>query len=518
MKVELLKEPKIEFANQLLSTEPKQGIATSGFYSKTNFTHRSEIHFGVIGTKQNVEDLLEWINSLSKNIEPTGKEVKISSNASIDKEGEVNLFSGLESEENLEILDEDVKRIVINKKLNPTFPGFRKETCFNCEFQNNPDNNSFVKKNEIDKIFKSQLSKIEKADSIITLYHLAFKAMLENSISIPDVCFIPIPSKVFKLLGSIPSGNKFVNFRRKLKASLLGVKNSIPVQLILEDTIKENKKSLQDKSMIAWNFCVAQYYKVNGIPWSLTEIDMNTCFIGISFHKIVDSDDNSMRASVAQAFNKNGRGLIFVGEKFKWDSAITKNSAPHLTHDYAKSLISKVLEKYIAFNNNMFPSRVVIHKTTDFWDSIRHKDYAEVEGLKIGIKEVIGDSVEIDLVTIKSSTGKLLRTQGKYPVLRGTLLKIDDVTGILYSTGYVPFYETYPGLYAPHPLSIDIYEGESTLKKVCKEILALSKMNFNNCDYYGSLPITLTFSKKVGEIIGYLPNDVEAPDKYYYYM
>lgn len=60
--------------------------------------------------------------------------------------------------------------------------------------------------------------------------------------------------------------------------------------------------------------------------------------------------------------------------------------------------------------------------------------------------------------------------------------------------------------------------GESTLRQVCEEILALSKLNFNNCNYYSSLPITLTFSQKVGEVIQYIPEDIEPPNRYYYYM
>ncbi len=31
-------------------------------------------------------------------------------------------------------------------------------------------------------------------------------------------------------------------------------------------------------------------------------------------------------------------------------------------------------------------------------------------------------------------------------------------------------------------------------------------MNFNNCSYFDSLPITVRFSKKVGEILQYLPD------------
>lgn len=514
MKVELLGEPYIEFGNQFLFSDPKQGIKTGGFFSITNSTHRSEIHFGVIGTNQNIEDLIEWVDQFKNSIQPTAN-VQKQRKATTIEDGIVEdiLFDDSEFE-----VSEQESETIINQKLNPTFPGFNKDTCFRSELVNTSVNNISIRKTEIEKILKGSQTKTDKADALITLYRLAFKQLLDESISRPDVCFIIVPTKIFDLLGSIRIGNTFINFRRKLKATLLAENSVIPVQIILEDTIRGTKKELQDSSMIAWNFVVAQYYKVNGIPWSLTDIDTDTCFIGISFHRVINSEKNEMRSSVAQAFNKNGRGLIFVGKQFLWDERNIGERAPHLTHDYAKDLISKVLQRYIRQNEGVPPKRVVIHKTTDFWNSYIHKDYCEVEGLKAGIKEELGDTTEVDLVTIKSAEEKLLRVQGKYPVMRGTLLRIDDEEGILYTTGYVPYLETFPGMATPHPISISIYEGESTLKKVCSEILALTKMNFNNCGFYDSLPITLIFSRKVGEIIQYLPEGVEPPDKYYFYM
>lgn len=41
MKIELLDEPLIEFAEDFLCDDPKKGIMTTGFYSISNNTHRS---------------------------------------------------------------------------------------------------------------------------------------------------------------------------------------------------------------------------------------------------------------------------------------------------------------------------------------------------------------------------------------------------------------------------------------------------------------------------------------------
>ncbi|OGU35533.1 MAG: hypothetical protein A2068_11645 [Ignavibacteria bacterium GWB2_35_6b] len=511
MKLELINEPLIEFGNDFLCDDPKMGITIGGFFSLSNQSHRSEIHYSVIGTKGNTELFIDWINNLKSPIE-SKSEIVINDTLSIS-DGEIKSF--FDDEDNFhEILNENIQ----NKKLNPDFPGFNKESIFKSEFLNNTSNNISIKNSDIDEIIESKQKKLEKIDLICSIFEGAFVNLAENCINKPDICFIIIPEKIFDKLGSVPFGKQHINFRRKLKSLLISKNFEIPTQFILESTITGNKRQLQDMSMIAWNFVVAQYYKTkNCIPWALTDIDKDSCYIGISFHKILNSENNVLRSSVAQAFNRQGNGLVFIGKQFEWDQAKTKVSSPHLRYDYAKDLVQEILENYILINNHT-PSRVVIHKTTDFWNVSDSELFCEAEGFKDGIKNKLGDHTEIDLVTIKSSDFKLLRSVGKYPVPRGLLCKMDESWGVLYSTGYIPYYETYPGVYIPQPLDIKIFEGESTLRNVCREILSLTKMNFNNCSYYDGLPITLRFAKKVGEIIQYLPDGSIPPNKYFYYM
>jgi hypothetical protein len=526
MKVELLKEPNLEFGNDFVSDDPKLGLSVGGFFSTANKTHRSEINIGVIGTNSNIEDTLEWIKQFENYIEANDEDIEIKNDSTI-VDGEV-----LDDSDDMEDSDDVVQPLftleatekeeiekVKNKRLNPDFIGFSKESNFKCEFQNDEANNITIKEADLKSIIsRKDLKGYEKSVSIAELYVAAYEKLITTSISKPNSCIIVIPSNVFKTCSSVTMGpGKFFNFRRYLKARLIGLKDSIPVQILLEDTILKKRKSIQDLSMQAWNFCVANYYKNNCTPWTLSLKDRNTCFIGISFHKVVDAEESYMKASIAQAFNYEGKGIIFVGKKFKWDDRKNKTKAPHLTYEYAKTLITDVINEYKKYND-VLPNRIVVHKTTDFWSVASHEEYAEVEGLKDGIKSVLSDAVSVDLVTIKSSETKLLRKQGMYPVIRGTLFTLDKSTGVLYTTGYIPIYETFPGVHIPRPIEVSIYEGETTLKKVSQEILALTKLNFNNCNYYDSLPITLRFAQKVGEIIQYMDDESLPPNKYFYYM
>lgn len=542
MKIELLKEPFLEFGNDFVSDDPKMGISIGGFFSKSSRTHRSELHYSIIGTNTNTEAVKAWINQFENAIEATREDREVVREAAIvdgevidnilNMEDDSSLFRDLAIESNPEIKqvisdiieasENDIPQTisVINKKRNPDFPGFNSGPPFSCSFVNDDSNNITIMESQLTQLMNDkELKMLDKMIRICDLYINAYKFIIEKSVSKPDVCFIAISTKIYKRFASLPFRNgKYFNLRRYLKAQMITIPGAIPVQIVLEDTFMGTRRSLQDLSMTAWNFCVGNYYKNAGTPWSLTLKDRNTCFIGISFHRVISSENNMMRSSVAQAFNYEGKGIIFVGEQFEWDSNKAGTPAPHLQYDYAKKLISAVIEEYKTFNKNLPPSRIVIHKTTDFWDSTSHPDYAEVEGLKDGIRSALGERVEIDLVAIKSASIKLLRPDGNYPVMRGTLLHLDTVTGVLYTTGYVPYYETFPSAHIPHPLEINIYEAESSLKKIAEEILALTKMNFNNCNYYNSLPITIQFAQQVGEIIQYIDEGQQVPNKYFYYM
>jgi Transposase IS116/IS110/IS902 family len=105
-----------------------------------------------------------------------------------------------------------------------------------------------------------------------------------------------------------------------------------------------------------------------------------------------------------------------------------------------------------------------------------------------------------------------------YPAKRGTLLTISETEGVLYTRGTVDFYKTYPGQYVPSPLKITVYEQDSSLEALCDEILGLTKMNWNNTQMDGRLPITLECAKKIGDIMKYVSINEKPQVSYSFYM
>ncbi len=111
-----------------------------------------------------------------------------------------------------------------------------------------------------------------------------------------------------------------------------------------------------------------------------------------------------------------------------------------------------------------------------------------------------------------------MRSKGIYPPLRGTVVELGQDKYLIYTKGWVSFYGTYPGLRVPAPLEIVEHYGDSDRKKLCKEILALTKMNWNSADFSIREPITLAYAREVGQILAYVPEEVIPRPEYLYYM
>ena len=106
----------------------------------------------------------------------------------------------------------------------------------------------------------------------------------------------------------------------------------------------------------------------------------------------------------------------------------------------------------------------------------------------------------------------------KYPPLRGSLLVLDEREMVLYTRGSVPFFETYPGKYIPRPLRIRAEDTEQTPQYLAREILALTKMNWNNTQFDGSVPVTLRASRQCSSVLRYCSEARSIEPRYSYYM
>ena len=303
---------------------------------------------------------------------------------------------------------------------------------------------------------------------------------------------------------------KSYDFRNSLKGKVM--KHGIPIQIIKESTMHqilnyEKLKKIQKENPAAfsWNFSTALYYKANGKPWRLAKLRQDTCYIGISFFVDKLHPNKEIQISMAQVFTHNGEGLVLRGSEVEVNEH-TKQA--YLKKDQASALMKRALVKYIE-KSKRNPSKVVIHKSSTFSPE-------EQEGFNEAIYEL--GNIQKDFVAIRPTHSwvNFLRL-GSFPVLRGTMIDIDEHEFLLYTSGYSPRIRSYAGHRVPNPLRI-IHNGDSGKDEVAKEILGLTKLNWNTTSFSTFLPITIRFAYEVGKILSELKDDKDLQDHYRFFM
>ena len=71
----------------------------------------------------------------------------------------------------------------------------------------------------------------------------------------------------------------------------------------------------------------------------------------------------------------------------------------------------------------------------------------------------------------------------------------------LFTRGFIPRLNTSSSLEIPNPLHIKITRGTANIETVMRDILALTKLNYNSCIFGDGLPVTLRFSDSIGNIL-----------------
>jgi len=285
-----------------------------------------------------------------------------------------------------------------------------------------------------------------------------------------------------------------------------GMRIGIPLQLIRESTLRPDtfkKRRLQDSATAAWNITTAMYYKAGGHPWRMPVTNAGTCYVGIAFFQD-RATTSGMRASVAQIFSASGEGLVMRGDPF---DIVPGDWTPHLTAEGAERTLRGLLKIYEE-QRLAPPERVVIHKTSRFTANEEN-----------GFRAALGSIKNVDFVAIAPPEQGSLRALrfGEYPALRGTTLRLESERWLLYTNGYVPYLRTYPGPHVPLPIEVLEMHGLTPEDTLLREIMVLSKLNWNSAAFASALPITLLFAKRVGAILAELPPG-EGRHEYRFYM
>ena len=288
------------------------------------------------------------------------------------------------------------------------------------------------------------------------------------------------------------------DFRRALKAAVMA--HRTPIQIVTNNLLSD-ETAHQDAATRAWNSNVAIFYKAGGLPWRLRLEGPETCFVGLSFHHLRTSRRHLVYSSVAQAFSTDGDGFALRGESVERPD-FASGRFLHLSERQAASLGCRIVTAY-RDRTGREPARIVLHKTTQFNDDERR-----------GFLNAFAAIPITEFVNIVQSDSRLVQ-RSAYPPKRGTLCQING-SAFLFTTGFIPEWNTYPGVHVPVPVRIRTDRGVDRMRAAV-ELLGLARMNWNSAfDTTGS-PITLRFAREVGGIMAELL-DREPEPSYRFYM
>lgn len=303
------------------------------------------------------------------------------------------------------------------------------------------------------------------------------------------------------------------DFHRQVKARLL--KLNYTSQLMRETTLAPdnfknkagyNTRRLQDPATVAWNFATGLYYKTQPMPpWRLANIRPGVCYIGLVF-KLLPNHPQDHACCAAQMFLSEGDGVVFRGANGPWK---TNEHEFHLKEPDAKKLLTTVLDTYKE-KHGAYPKELFIHGKTTFSD----EEWKAFEEIAPKGTNLVG-------IRIRSTGGEVkLFRDGDYPVLRGTAMVLNEKNAYLWTSGFLPRLDTYIGPETPNPLFVTILRstGETPkLATVLSDIMGLTKINYNACNFNDGLPVTIRFAEKVGDILvmGSAKDAERQPFKFY---
>lgn len=391
----------------------------------------------------------------------------------------------------------------------PPFPSMGPDSPFKASFNLQSRWEQTLKQEDIDIIQETRRAS-DSVDFLLDTLDKQLKFLKRRTDPPPDVVVISLPSEVVEACtkpgvdkAKMKAGN--TDFHDRIKT--FGLKYDIPTQLIRPSTLHFNNQG-QEKAEVAWNLAVGMLYKSReGKPWKVAELEETTCYAGISFYRERHGNRNKTHASLAQVFLSTGESFVIWGDPAMNDSSRENN---HLTTESARDIVNQILDQYQRTRNHR-PSRLVLHKTSRFQEE-------ETKGFKQAAEEI----PELDFVTIRDGDGIRLFPNTDYPPLRGTMMHPKGTNKyFLYTQGYVPSLETYPGPRIPTPITVEPDSEVSTTspRQLCREILSFTKLDWNTSDFCKKRPVTIRVAKAVGAILAESKNrDIKIKPQYYYYM
>lgn len=498
--VVILPEPPLEFRYGQSVVHPRDGLSIFGPFDADLPSHPARISYGLVGTPEGTEAFAQFATRIR-----------------------------------MPVMDEDKD---LDRRLWPIFPGF--EAAFGAQWPTRSTTKFELDANALNSaVIDKDANK--RAGSVVDAYLHGIERIVARDEDVtviicvvPDIVYLNCrpksrvaegtgfslksKQKRIRARGQIDLFDSYdpihyqfsVDFRRQIKARAMSLGKPIQIArestLRLHDTNVLGERGLTPLSDRAWNLSLAVYYKSGGKPWRLASARDGVCYIGMAYRRAENDKGQRTACCAAQMFLDDGDGMVFMGEYGPWYSPETKEY--HISKQGATNLLKRALQSYGELGGK--PLReVFLHCRSTI-------DTEEFEGFQAACPN------DISLVGIRVRKeppgGVRVFREGTRPVLRGTCWSTGDRSCYLWASGFSPRLGTYDGWEVPAPLRIDVQHGKADIAQVARDIIGLTKLNYNACRLGESQPVTVGFSNAVGEILVSNPTIKDPSRKFKFYI
>jgi hypothetical protein len=351
-----------------------------------------------------------------------------------------------------------------------------------------PGDNLWVTCPDVDPVLDTERGALQLSQHITACLNTLKAAAL------PSVTIVFIPTRWAQWRSFETESERF-DLHNFVKAFC--VPQGIATQFLEEDTLEN---ALQCR--IRWWLSLALYIKSMRTPWVLSSLDQDTAFVGLG----MSLDRKAAKGShvilgCSHLYNAQGQGLQFRLSKI--ENPVFRRKNAFMSYEDARR-VGETIRQLFWDSRFRLPGRVVIHKQTPFMGDERRGLQAGLSGVReIDLLEIHVDDALRYLSSIPQQHGTF--KEDGYPVRRGTLLKLDRDSALLWVHGVSravnPRFNYYQGKRRiPAPLVIRRHSGRSELTTIGDEILGLSKMNWNSFDLYTKVPATVESSRQIARI------------------
>jgi hypothetical protein len=328
------------------------------------------------------------------------------------------------------------------------------------------------------------------------------------------VCY---PPPRYSALFQVPDDN--FDLHDAVKA--FAAQHGLTTQIITDQALR-----YRCRASVAWRLGTALYAKAGGTPWKLdtrqAPLEPAAAYIGLSYALRPSPDGStSFVTCCSQVFDADGAGMEFVAYDVG-EGVDLRN--PYLSRQDMRLVMSRSLALYQDRHAGRTPRHLIVHKQTPFSGDET-----------AGCLDAWGAASDLTCVTLTRPAWRGVsldaprhhgeRSTPGYAVRRGTTLQLDERSCLLWVAGNAPDASLsgaanylQGGKGTPRPLLLTRDAGRGPLDEVAAQVLALSKMNWNNDALYDALPCTVQYAKVLARTLKHMRDLASQPYDYRFFM